>query len=281
MTAPLPASPGDPWVPVPLPVIEARRDTADVTTLVLDATAAPCHFAPGQFNMLYRFGLGEAAISISGDPLEPTRLVHTIRAVGALTRQLCDLEPGDVVGVRGPYGTGWPVQAADGNDILIVAGGIGLAPLRPAILHVLRERARYGRVVILYGARNPEDMLFVDELQRWRGRFDAQVEVTVDRAGADWRGPIGVVTRLIARSRFDPDDTTVMTCGPEVMMRFVVAQLEKHGVPMHNVHVSMERSMRCAVGLCGHCQWGTTLVCRDGPVYSFDKIREHFSTRGL
>lgn len=281
MSAPLPTGVTDPWVPVALPVVEVRRETSDVATLVLDATTAPCPFAPGQFNMLYRFGLGEAAISIAGDPADPGRLVHTIRAVGALTRQLCSLEPGAVVGVRGPFGRGWPVDEAEGNDVLFVAGGIGLAPLRPAILHVLRNRARYGRVVILYGARNPDDLLYLDELRTWRGRFDTQVEVTVDRAGKDWRGPIGVVTRLIARSRFDPDDTTVMTCGPEVMMRFVVAQLRKDEVPEENIYVSMERSMRCAVGLCGHCQWGRTLVCRDGPVYAFDTVRDHFSVQEL
>lgn len=281
MTVPVPLGPGDPWVPIALPVLEARRESVDVTTLTLDASPAPCRFEPGQFNMLYRFGLGEAAISISGDPAEPGKLIHTIRGVGDLTRQLCALEPGASVGVRGPYGKGWPVHEAEGNDVLFVAGGIGLAPLRPAILHVLARRSRYGRVVILYGARDPEDLIFIDDLHTWRGRFDSQVEVTVDRAGQDWRGPIGVVTRLIARSRFDPDDTSVMVCGPEIMMRFVVSELEKHGVPLHNIHVSMERSMRCAVGLCGHCQWGPTLVCRDGPVYSFDRVRDHFSIREL
>ena len=274
-------APADPWLPIPRTVVQVRRETADVTTLTFDMRAAPLAFLPGQFNMLFRPGLGEAAISISGDPSEPQRLVHTIRAVGPLTRALCALQAGDVVGVRGPYGSAWPIAEADGRDVVVVVGGIGLAPLRPAILHLLTHRQRFGRVVILYGARNPADLLFLEELQRWRGRFDTQVEVTVDQAPPEWRGQVGVVTRLIQRAVFDPDDTLALTCGPEIMMRFVVVELEKAGVPLDQVYLSMERSMRCAIGLCGHCQWGPHLVCRDGPVFRYDRVLAQSAVREL
>ena len=271
----------DPWLPTPMTVIEARRETPDITTLVLDPGGRPWRFQPGQFNMLYRFGLGEAAISISGDPDHPERLVHTIRSVGPLTRDLCATNPGDVIGVRGPFGAPWPLEEAVGDDVVVVAGGIGLAPLRPAILRLLADRDRYGRVIVLYGARDPGDLLFLDQLRRWRGRFDAQVEVTVDRSAPGWRGPVGVVTRLIQRASFDPEDTTVFTCGPEIMMRFVVGELSKEGVPAENIHLSMERNMRCGVGICGHCQWGPFFVCKDGPVFSFDRVRPFFGVREL
>jgi NAD(P)H-flavin reductase len=231
--------------------------------------------------MLYRYGLGEAAISISGDPAHPERLVHTIRAVGHLTRDLCSLQEGDVVGVRGPFGTHWPVERADGMDVVVVAGGIGLAPLRPAILHLLAHRARYGRVVVLYGARSAEDLLFLEELRRWRSRFDTEVEVTVDQAGPGWRGPVGVVTRLVERAVFDPDDAMVLTCGPEIMMRFCVAELLREGVPEERIFASMERNMRCAVALCGHCQWGPHLLCRDGPVLPWDRVAPLVGVREL
>jgi NAD(P)H-flavin reductase len=228
-------------------------------------------FRPGQFNMLYVHGVGEVPISISGDTAEPTRLVHTIRAVGTVTRVMEELHEGSVLGVRGPYGSAWPVEEARGRDVLFVAGGLGLAPLRPAILHVLSNRADYGRVVILCGARSPVDLLFREDLQRWRARFDCRVEVIVDRAGREWYGPVGVVTRLLDDTPIEPDDA-VLVCGPEIMMRFVIRELGRRGVPGSAIWLSMERSMKCGVGLCGHCQLGGSFVCKDGPVYRFDRI---------
>ena len=271
----------DPWVPTPMEVQQVIRETADTVTLTLDASARPLHFAPGQFNMLFRLGFGEVPISISGDPAEPDKLVHTIRSVGATSHPLTTVLPGDVLGVRGPYGSAWPVEAARGSDVLIVAGGIGLAPLRPAILQLLRNRAHYARVLVLYGARNPADLLFLRQLHHWRGRFDLDVQVTVDRAPADWFGPVGVVTRLMERARFDPDDTVVMTCGPEVMMRFVVREAEHQGVPPQNIYLSMERNMKCAVALCGHCLWGPDFVCKDGAVFRWDAVAHRFDHPGL
>jgi NAD(P)H-flavin reductase len=256
------------------------RDTADTYTLTLEAAdGLPMEFAAGQFNMLYAFGLGEAPISISGDPALPGKLVHTIRAVGPVTEALCAARRGDLIGVRGPYGTPWPVRAAEGSDVVFVAGGIGLAPLRPAIYEVLERRSLYGKVAILYGTRTPEDILYTSELARWRSRFDVQVEVTVDRSTSAWRGGVGVVTRLIARAAMDPSCTAAFVCGPEVMMRFAVSELHARHVPPENIYVSLERSMKCGVGLCGHCQMGALFLCRDGPVFAFSRVARMLSMR--
>jgi NAD(P)H-flavin reductase len=271
---PLPAPAGaDPMVPRMAPVDRVRREGADLWTIEIAFDDAGFPFAPGQFNMLYAFGVGEAAISISGDPAVPGRLVHTIRAVGRVSEALTRLRAGDAVGVRGPFGRGWPVAEAYGSDVVIVAGGLGLAPLRPAIYHVLAERRRYGRFVLLYGTRSPDDILFPRELERWRGRLDVDLGVTVDHAGGDWRGNTGVVTTLIPRRKFEPEQTIAFVCGPEIMMRFAIAALMKAGLPERSIFLSMERNMKCAVGFCGHCQFGGSFVCRDGPVYGYDRVR--------
>ncbi len=267
-------------VPRPWRVVRVRRETHDTKTLELEPTEPLSFpFQPGQFNMLYVFGIGEVPISISGDPQEPHRLVHTVRAVGAVTRALCSLKRGDVVGVRGPFGSAWPVEEAEGHDVVIVAGGIGLAPLRPALHHVLANRGKYGNVVLLYGARTPRDLLYRKELERWRGRFDLQVEVTVDSAGEGWYGHVGVVTTLIPRADFDPAETVAWVCGPEIMMRFTVQALRERGVSPEDVYISMERNMKCAVGFCGHCQFGPEFVCKDGPVFRFAEIERFFRVR--
>lgn len=260
-------------VPRMMRVKRVIRELPDIVTYHLDADdTGGFRFAPGQFNMLYLFGTGEVPISISGDPAAPGELVHTIRAVGAVTRPLCELGRGALLGVRGPFGTPWPTAEARGKDVLIVAGGLGLAPLRPAILEVLANREAYGRVTILYGTRNPESILFRKELERWRGRLDAVVEVTVDRAGVDFRGHVGVATALLDRVDIDPERSVAMVCGPEIMMRFTARDLAAKGVPRESIHLSVERSMKCGVGLCGHCQFGPTFACKDGPVMRYDRI---------
>jgi len=253
-----------------------KRETADTFTLELRPVngAGRIAFAPGQFNMLYVFGVGEIPISISGDPLKPETLVHTTREVGAVTRAMRKLKAGHVLGVRGPFGSPWPVAEIRGSDIVIVAGGIGLAPLRPALYHILSRRERYGRVVLLYGARTPADILYRRELERWRARFDLEVYATVDRAMSGWRGNVGVVTSLIARAPFDPLNTVALVCGPEVMMRFTVLELQKRGVGPQAIYLSMERNMKCAVGLCGRCQFGPVFVCKDGPVFRYDRVKD-------
>jgi len=270
-----------PMQPDPFEVRQVAKETGDTFTMTLAPIAgvAPRPFAPGQFNMLYVFGVGEVPISISGDPARPEQLVHTIRAVGATTRALQRLRKGDWVGVRGPFGTAWPVGEAHGRDVVLIAGGIGLAPLRPAIYHVLLHRALYGRVVVLYGARTPHDMLYPKQLRDLRSRFDVEVEVSVDRATADWQGAVGVVTKLVQRSPFDPQSAHAFICGPEVMIRYAAIALEQRGMSDDAIFVSMERNMKCAVGLCGHCQFGPFFVCKDGPVFRYDRIKGYFGMR--
>ena len=221
--------------------------------------------APGQFNMLYLFGVGEVPISVSA-VTDDGGIVHTTRAVGSVTRTMQELGPGAVVGLRGPFGTAWPVEQARGRDLVLVAGGIGLAPLRPVIHAALERRDDFGHVVICYGARSPGDMIFRDELEAWGARDDLDLRITVDRGTAAWRGDVGVVTQLVDRGGFDRRNTVAMVCGPEVMMRFAAASLERRGLKPEDIFVSMERNMRCAVGFCGHCQIGAQFVCRDGPV---------------
>jgi NAD(P)H-flavin reductase len=251
------------------------RETDDTFTLALeDASGGPKRAsAPGQFNMVYVFGIGEIPISISSDPASPT-LLHTTRAVGAVTRVMARLRRGDMVGIRGPFGTGWPVREAHGRDVVIVAGGIGLPPLRPVLYEVLSHRDAFGKIVLLYGTRTPSDILFREELEQWRSRFDLEVYVTVDRAEPGWRGNVGVVTSLIHKSPFDPGKTIAMTCGPEIMMRFVALELQKRGVDAESIYLSLERNMKCGIGLCGHCQFGPSFVCKDGPVFRYSRVKD-------
>jgi NAD(P)H-flavin reductase len=270
----------DPMVPRPYHVLGVRPETRDTSTLTLepvrDASAA---FEPGQFNMVYVFGVGEVPISISGDPGHPNPLVHTVRAVGAVTTAVCKAKRGDVLGIRGPFGSHWPVEEAVGKDIVILAGGIGLAPLRPALLAILAHRERYGRVVLLYGARAPQELLYARQLNQWRGRFDLDVDVTVDTATREWRGDVGVVTTLIPRAPFDSEEVMALVCGPEVMMRFTLSGLQDRGVAPENIYISMERNMKCAVGFCGHCQYGPTFICKDGPVFRYDRVASLLKVR--
>ena len=271
----------DPMTPKRFRVLKRRHELSDTFTLELEGLdgAGGEAFLPGQFNMLYTYGVGEVPISISGDPARPERIVHTIRAVGQVSDALRNLKRGEMVGVRGPFGTPWPVKEAEGSDVVIVAGGIGLAPLRPAIYSLLAHRERYGKICIFYGARTPEDILYRKQLEKWRGRFDLTVEVIVDRATGDWSGPVGVVTKLLARRGFDPSFSIGLLCGPEVMMRFAVSTLNDLHLSSDRLYVSMERNMKCAVGLCGHCQFGASFVCKDGPVFRFDKISRAFNIR--
>ncbi|HEV2375312.1 MAG TPA: FAD/NAD(P)-binding protein [Streptosporangiaceae bacterium] len=281
LTDPGAGAPPPGWAtPAPWRVAATRREAPGVVTLELDAPAGlTIGFEPGQFTMLYAPAVGEVPISISGDPADVSRLVQTIRDVGPVTHALCALRPGDQLGVRGPYGTSWPVEAAAGGDVVVVAGGIGLPPLRPALYRILANRGQFGRVALLYGARTPADLLFTGELAHWRSRFDLEVEVTVDAAGDGWHGDVGVVPGLIRRARFDPPATTAFVVGPEVMMRFTVRALLAAGVHAGRLFVSMERNMQCAAALCGHCQLGPFLLCRDGPVLSYQRVAHWMNLR--
>jgi NAD(P)H-flavin reductase len=259
--------------PQPARLMAVEKETHDTFTLVLEPPRGPegeaaSRFHPGQFSMLYDFGVGELPISISGDPERPERLVYTIRSVGPVTTSLVTRSPGDSIGVRGPFGTPWPMTEARGKSVLIVAGGIGLAPLRPAIYHILRHRGDYNRLMILYGARSPRDILFKRELNAWNLLPDTQSLITVDYGGVSWRGHVGVVTTLFKSIRTQPTETYALLCGPEIMMRYAMRELLTRGLPKNQIFLSMERNMKCAAGFCGHCQLGPFFVCKDGPVFS-------------
>jgi NAD(P)H-flavin reductase len=268
--------------PRPYRVRGRRHETRDTLTLDLaPVTGAGSGFAAGQFNMLYVHNVGEVPISISGDPARGGLLAHTVRMVGPVTRALGALRPGATLGVRGPFGNPWPVEEIKGSDVVIVAGGIGLAPLRPAVHALLARREEIGRLVLLYGVRTPGDLLYVRDLERWRSRMDLEVHVTVDAAADGWRGNVGVVTTLIPRAPFDPAAAVVLVCGPEVMMRFTVRELQARGVADERIFLSLERNMECGIGHCGHCQYGPVFVCRDGPVFRYDRIAPFFRIKEL
>jgi NAD(P)H-flavin reductase len=257
-----------------------RRETHDTFSLELEVSPAP-EFRPGQFAMLYAFGVGEVPISYSGESTRGGLVVHTTREVGPVTRALGRLRRGASVGCRGPYGRPWPLDDAGGRDVVLVAGGIGLAPLRVAVEEIARRRGDFGRVTLLYGARSPSDVLFARDLERWRSTAAIDVFVTVDAGTRTWKGNVGVVTALVPRAAFDPDRTLALLCGPEVMMRFAAEALRDRGVPAASISVSLERNMKCAVGWCGHCQLGASFVCKDGPVFSWDVAAGLLAVREL
>ena len=269
------ATQNDSMLPHPYRVGDVAKETSDTFTLTLtpENGGNKNAFQPGQFSMLWVFGVGELPISISGDPANRDCLIYTVRSVGQATHALVSQKVGDSVGVRGPMGVGWPVQAARGRDVIIVAGGIGLAPLRPLIYEVLRNRKDYGRLVVLYGARSPRELPYRKELATWARHTETQALVTVDYGGLSWRGHVGVVTTLFKYARLQPAKSVAMVCGPEIMMRFVTRELEAHGLDRNDIYLSMERNMKCAVGFCGHCQYGPHFVCKDGPVFPYGEIR--------
>jgi NAD(P)H-flavin reductase len=272
---------GTPMVPHPFLVRKKIRESHDTVTLDL-APENPEHeteFSPGQFNMLYTFGIGEVPISVSGPSQESKSYLHTIRGVGNVTKALINLKRGQKVGLRGPFGNSWPIEVAKGRDIIIMAGGIGLAPLRPAVYSLVSQRDQYGDISILYGARKNEDLLFQNEFETWRGKYGIQVRVTVDTGDQDWKGNVGVVTKLVPRVTFDPNNSIAMICGPEIMMRFSASELIQAGVGEDKIYITMERNMKCAVGFCGHCQFGPAFICKDGPVFRYDRIKHLISTR--
>lgn len=263
--------------PVPVQIRSVVKETHDTFTLTVapppgDPIAA---FEPGQFSMLYVFGVGELPISISGDPAVRDSLTYTIRSVGQVTYQLVTRRPGDYIGVRGPFGTSWPLKEARGRSVLIVAGGIGLAPLRPAIYSILRHRGDYNRLVILYGSRSPRDLLYRKEFAAWGMLPDTQALCTVDYGGVSWRGYVGVVTTLFRHVRMQPQETVAMICGPEIMMRYAARELEARGLPQGQIYLSMERNMKCGAGFCGHCQMGPYFVCKHGPVFAYPEIKPY------
>lgn len=272
----------DPMVPVPYRVVQRRRETSDIVTLWLaphEHALAP--HRPGQFTMLYQPGLGEIPISISGDLHHDGLLVQTIRAVGPISTALHDAPVDAIIGVRGPFGTHWDLDAADGGDVVVIGGGCGLAPLRPVILAVLAERARYRRVLAVLGARDPGEFSFAEEISSWAGRTDLDLVRTVDHPVAGWPGAVGLVTSPLEKAELVPERTMAFLCGPELMIRAAAELLVRRGVPAERIQVSLERNMKCAVGHCGHCQLGPLLVCRDGPVVSYAVAADLLAVREL
>lgn len=279
----LPVAIADPMLVHPVTIKKVTWETDDTFSLLLDLRELEDSFSfrAGQFNMLYVFGVGEAAISISSDPAKAKHLVHTIHRVGAVTTTLSQMKRGDVIGLRGPFGSFWPLDAAIGKDVCIAAGGIGLAPLRPLLYTLFRKRDSYGRIILLYGARSPLDLLYRVELEEWGKKEGVEVLVTVDRGDSTWKGHIGVVTTLFGYLELEARSTIAYVCGPERMMKFTLDELETRGLAPHQIYLSMERNMKCAVGFCGHCQFGPTFICKDGPVFILPQVRELLDRKEL
>lgn len=263
-------------------VVKARvsenRDTVSLTLVLADGERYS--FGAGQFNMLGLPGFGEAPISFSSLLDDGGEFVHTIRLVGNVTREICNRSVGDMVQLRGPFGNGWPMERAHGRNLVIVAGGIGMAPLRPVIYHVVRERKKFGWVFLLYGARTADDILYGKELKKWGSAHDVAVHLSVDEAPPKAQAGlrVGVVTTLFDSIDAPLQDSVTFTCGPEIMMRFVAKQLILKGQRPGDIFVSLERRMKCGVGHCGHCQIGAKYVCKDGPVFAYDDIKRFVDT---
>lgn len=273
----------DPMITHPVVIKKSVWETDDTFTITLDMDDGlqGFKFFPGQFNMLYVFGVGESAISISSDPTKPGTIDHTIHRVGIVTTALSQMKRGDIVGVRGPFGTSWPLDVAAGKDVVIVTGGIGLAPLRPVIYSLLKERDQYGRIIILYGGRSPLDLLYRVELEKWENEKNVEVLVTVDRGDSSWKGNVGVVTTLFNYIKLDGRNTIAYVCGPEIMMKYTTVELERRNVGPDQIYLSMERNMKCAVGFCGHCQYGPTFICKDGPVFPLHRVQSLLEKKEL
>lgn len=282
---PSPVLHANPWHTQSARIVDIRQETEGVATYHLmpaDSTSeADYGFVPGQFNMLYLPGVGESAISMSGDPDLGSGWIHTVRVAGNVTRTLAGLSVGDTLGLRGPFGAGWPVEELAGRDVVVVAGGLGLAPLRPLLYHFMNHREQFGAIRIICGARTAEGLLFPDEYDTWRQR-GLELQLTVDRATAGWTGQIGVVTPLIDRLKLArPESTSLLTCGPEVMMKYAAISGLKRGIAAGNIWVSLERNMQCAAGLCGHCQLGPEFICKDGPVLRYDRVGHYLFVERL
>jgi NAD(P)H-flavin reductase len=273
----------NPMLPHPALVRRIIWENDDTFTLTIDMEGHPdgFRFLPGQFNMVYAFGVGEAAVSISSDAARPRTIDHTIHRVGTVTTALSQKKRGDMIGIRGPFGSSWPIDVARGKDVCVVSGGIGLAPLRPLLYSVIRQREEFGRVMVLYGGRSPLDLLYRVELEKWMNNHDIETLVTVDRGDSSWKGHIGVVTTLFDYVKLDVRETIAYVCGPEMMMRFSVQELEGRGMGPDQVYLSMERNMKCAVGFCGHCQFGPTFICKDGAVFPLPRVHDLLDKKEL
>ncbi len=277
-SAATPANVQTPWAPIPYEIAGVNTENDKLWTFELrpyGSEAIP-PILPGQFNMLYAFGVGEIPISVSSLYEAHPTLTHTIQDVGPVSRAICHLKIGHIVGVRGPFGTNWPVRQARGKDVLIIAGGVGLCPLRPLIESIMADREAFGEVNVLYGTRDPNSLIYHRDIISWQSDPSINFQVTVDHARSSWRGNVGVVTYLIEKAKFTPENTTAYLCGPEVMMRFGVYACLDEMIPEEHIYLSMERNMKCAIGFCGHCQYGPHFLCKDGAVLPYLKVKPYF-----
>lgn len=267
-------------VPKRYTVKSISHDTHDTYTLTLRPLEGkvPDHL-PGQFNMLYHFGFGEIAISISGRPSQRDEIVHTIKAVGPVTQAMQKLKAGDEIGIRGPFGAAWPLPKKGGN-LLVVAGGLGLAPLCPLMHHLADNKDQFKNITLLYGTRTPEDIFYKNEMEEWKKK-GIEVKISVDKGDENWRGDVGVITLLIHKHLPDPQNTRIFLCGPEIMMKFAIVEILRQPVPEDEIYLSMERNMKCAVGFCGHCQYGPYFLCKDGPIFSFPQLKSWLPIKEL
>jgi sulfhydrogenase subunit gamma (sulfur reductase) len=277
-------SPVSPYTFAPARIVERRLEAEDIHSFVMRFTDAEVRrayrFAPGQFNMLYAYGVGEVPISIVSDPTDPTHLEHTIRVVGRVTALMARWQVGDVVGVRGPYGKGWPMEEARGRDVIVVTGGLGCAPVVGVINYIFRRRSQYGTLHILHGVKTPNDLLYRERFDAWRLHPRTKVYLTADQPDKSWRYRVGVVTNLFDELTVNPEAFAMM-CGPEAMIRGAVRALEARGLREDAIYVSLERNMQCAVGLCGHCQFGPQFFCKDGPVFPYPVVRRLLGVSGI
>ncbi len=267
------------WLPKTCTVGRVEKLTEDTVSFTLSPDdGSEVVFEPGQFNMIYAFGVGEIPISISGG--DSNNFHHTVRAIGSTSKALLNLKPGMKVGIRGPYGSTWPLRVCEGGDVVVVAGGIGLAPIRPVVQYLDDHRDKFNKRILLIGARSPDHLIFHEDIERWK-EAGIEVHISVDTATPNWKGTVGVVTKLFSNIDFDAGNAKAIVCGPEIMMRFCAGEFIARGLPPEDIYISMERNMKCAIGLCGHCQFGADFICKDGPVFTYERVGKRMTVKEL
>lgn len=275
----------DSYLPIEAEIIEFKQETSSIFTIGCSFTEPDQRnlytFYPGQFNMVYLYGVGEVAISIISDPEEKYFFQHTIRAIGRVTKALQKLQINDRIGIRGPFGRGWPLQEAHGKDIVIVTGGLGCAPTVSIINYILARRSQYGNLKILQGVKHSDDFIFHSQYKKWRESPNTEIHISADQAGPQWPWNMGYVTDMIKTLDIAAENAIVMLCGPEKMMYAAIHALLQKSVLAHNIYLSMERNMECGIGHCGHCQYGGLFVCKDGPVFAYPQIKALFDVAGF
>ena len=275
----------DPHLPHVAVIDERTQESPNIFTLRLQyedtGMQEAFEFSPGQFNMVTLFGVGEIPISIVNDPLDSHFFDHTIRVVGRVSEGMSRLQPGDRVGIRGPFGRGWPMERIKGQDVLLITGGLGCAPLVSVIRYLLRRREDYGHIHILQGVKHSDDLIWREQYNEWAKARDVRIMLAADVASKNWSGQQGMVTELIDQISLRSQRTVVLLCGPELMMLAAVATLRELGIPDNHIWFSMERNMQCGIGQCGHCQIGPQFVCQDGPVFCYSELADFFGAKGF